>query len=138
MRQRRHADDSRRAGRCDACLKHLRVCEAFKAKGGEVATAPEKKRSEIDTLKAEMAAMRGDIATIWSMIKLQPLGSVRFESDDLVMGLMTNEASAVRRRLDLRTGCQINCRCSMSYQKENQFINSNGRHFKHHNKLPTV
>lgn len=50
------------------CLQHLRVCEAFKAKGGEVATAPEKKKSEIDALKEEMVAMKGDIATIWSMM----------------------------------------------------------------------
>ena len=28
------------------CLQHLRVCEAFKAKGGEVALAPERKRAD--------------------------------------------------------------------------------------------
>jgi len=50
------------------CLKHLRVCEVFKAKGGEVVSAPEKKKSEIDTLKAEMAAIRGDISAIWSIV----------------------------------------------------------------------
>ena len=43
------------------CLQHLRVCEAFKAKGGEVAAAPDK-NNEMERLKAEMALMRQENA----------------------------------------------------------------------------
>lgn len=50
-----------------ACLKHLRVCEAFKAKGGEVSSAPDK-TSELDKLKEKIASMEGDIGKIWAIM----------------------------------------------------------------------
>ena len=61
-----------KTSKASKCLKHLRVCEVFKEKGGEVApkrsmttsTAmvliPEK-RSEVETLRAEMAEMKQEI-----------------------------------------------------------------------------
>lgn len=39
-------EESVRSNKASECLKHLRVCEAFKFKGGEVALAPERKRAD--------------------------------------------------------------------------------------------
>ena len=58
--------DNMKTGRAAQCLKHLRVCESFKAKGGEVAAAPGK-TSELEKLKEKVASMEGRISTLWEI-----------------------------------------------------------------------
>lgn len=42
------------------CLQHLRVCEAFKAKGGEVASAPEKNSTNNDAARQSTVERQED------------------------------------------------------------------------------
>ena len=54
--------DNLKSSKASQCLKHLRVCEAFKAKGGEVAPPPEKTSSSNEAaLQATIDRQDGEI-----------------------------------------------------------------------------
>ena len=81
------------------CLKHLRVCEAFKAKGGEVTSAPEKKHNDpaFANLMERVVGLEATVAAQGATIA----------SHDAMVDVLVNEYGMFRPITDQNIGPQI-------------------------------
>ena len=99
-------EESVRSNKASECLKHLRVCEVFKAKGGEVALAPEKKRKDsvYDDLMERMSGLESIVASQGETIASQ---GKTIASHEAMVDVLVTEYGMFRPITDQNIGPQI-------------------------------